>query len=243
MALEKYLIESIEKMIVCGNRLELPKTEQFSNYAKVKQCLIKAGGKYHKNGFDFNSDAQLVKDTLTGGVKIDDKKKFQFFGTPKDLAKTLVSMAGVTNNCRTLEPEAGQGAIANILKETAKEVVVVELWKENAEILRNIGYEVNESSFLDLSTTDLGTFDKIVANPPFSKNQDIDHIKHMFSFLNPGGTLVSISSKSWQTGSMKKQIAFRNWLKEVNAEITEIPAGSFKESGTNVSSVIIKISI
>jgi 16S rRNA G1207 methylase RsmC len=35
--------------------------------------------------------------------------------------------------------------------------------------------------FLDYS---MDTFDKIVANPPFSKSQDVKHILHMYELLN-----------------------------------------------------------
>jgi 16S rRNA G1207 methylase RsmC len=28
------------------------------------------------------------------------------------------------------------------------------------------------------------TFDKIIANPPFSKSQDVKHILHMYELLN-----------------------------------------------------------
>lgn len=63
----------------------------------------------------------------------------------------------------------------------------------------------------------------------------------MYDCLKPGGRLVSIASKSWRIGSQNKQLAFRDWLTDLNASIEEIESGSFKESGTAVGGFIIII--
>lgn len=235
------LISSISRMIPCGNRLELPKDDVFKNYAQVKKALLDAGGKYKKCGFEFSDDATEVKARLVGGEVINDKKKFQFFATPQVLAEHLVGLADIQGHHRCLEPSAGQGAIADLITSKTVECVVVELMPENAKALSRKGYLPFERDFLDMSSDDLELFDRIVANPPFTKNQDIDHIRHMFSMLKSDGRLVSVASKSWTFGSQKKQAAFREWLDDLGATITEIPAGAFKESGTSIASVIIEI--
>jgi hypothetical protein len=48
-------------------------------------------------------------------------------------------------------------------------------------------------------------------------------------------------SNSWRKGSQKKQEEFRQWLEDINAEVEEIEAGAFKESGTNISACIVII--
>lgn len=237
--LDQDIIDSVELMTAKGNRLELP-TEQISNYAQVKKRLIQAGGKYSKNGFTFPTDAAAIKARLVGGEDINDKKKYQFFATPSDLAKKLVDMADVTENCHALEPSAGRGAIASILKERALTVSVVEIMPTNVECLKD-DYTTYEQDFLTLTEEEIGLFDRIVANPPFTKNQDIDHVMHMYSLLKDGGKLVSITSKSWTFGSQNKQKLFRTWLDEVGGEVTEVPEGAFKESGTNIATLIIEI--
>lgn len=235
------VLESLKKMIVNGNRLDLPTDEQFANYPAVKKVLVTAGGKYNKSGFIFKEDAQAILDRLTGGEVINDKKKFQFFATPPELANRLVELAGVEPGDRVLEPSAGQGAISSIVKDITRDCVMVELMHENVQILGEAGNDVIESDFLDLDTDQIGKFDKIVANPPFTKNQDIAHIKHMYGFLVPGGKLVSVASPSWMFGEQQKQVAFRNWVEDVGGTVTELEAGAFKQSGTNVSSVIVEI--
>jgi 16S rRNA G1207 methylase RsmC len=84
-------------------------------------------------------------------------------------------------------------------------------------------------------------FDYIIANPPFSKNQDIDHVYKMYECLKVGGRLVSITSKHWQISNNKKETDFKNWLNKTEAEIHEIESGTFKESGTAVGGLIVII--
>jgi SAM-dependent methyltransferase len=234
------VLESIAKMTVNGNRLELPKKEHFSNYGAVKKALINAGGRYNKNGFCFK-DAQATYDSFLAGEVRHDKKKFQFFATPDRLAQQLVDHADVQPHHRVLEPSAGQGAILNPLVVASGQVMCVEIMPENIEVLQKKGYYPVEADFLTLTETDIGTFDRIVANPPFTKNQDIDHILHMFEFLKPGGRLVSVASKSWTFGSQKRQKEFRSGLEWIGAQVLDIPAGAFKESGTQIAAVIIII--
>jgi hypothetical protein len=84
-------------------------------------------------------------------------------------------------------------------------------------------------------------YNRIIANPPFSGNQDIDHIRHMYRHLSSGGILVSVASNHWRECNNKRETEFREWLSEKDAEIIEIPAGTFKESGTMISACIIRI--
>ncbi len=232
------IIESIKTMPVNGTRLELPEG-QMANYPKVKAHLLKAGGKYKKCGFEFGKCAQEIKDRLVGGEKVNDKKKFQFFPTPEPLAKRMVEMADIQDDDYILEPSAGQGSIAGLLP--MKHLFLVELNPDNTAILLGDGYKVKEADFLTLTAEKFGTVDKIVANPPFTKNQDVDHIRHMYSLLNPKGRIVTIASCSWLQGSQKKQVAFREWLDEIGATIEELPAGTFKESGTQIPTTLITI--
>jgi hypothetical protein len=237
--MQNELINSISKMIPIGNRLELPKDEVFRNYKQVKSALLTAGGKYKRCGFEFSDEAKVVQDRLIGGEVINDKKKYQFFATPIELVNKLVYMAGIDLDHECLEPSAGQGAIADIVKCISKSCVVVELMPENIKVLKRKGYSPIEGDFLEKN---LDSYDRIVANPPFTKNQDIDHIRHMHSMLKPGGKLVSVAGKSWISGSQKKQVAFREWLDDMGGIVTDVPAGTFKESGTSISSVIVEIS-
>ena len=85
------------------------------------------------------------------------------------------------------------------------------------------------------------TYSKIIANPPFTKNQDIDHLKEMYNCLSRGGRLICITSESWVNGHQKKQIEFKNWLYKIEAEVIDIEKETFKDSGTSVGGKIIII--
>ena len=86
-----------------------------------------------------------------------------------------------------------------------------------------------------------GYFDKIIMNPPFSKQQDIDHIYKAFWHLKREGILISIVSEAPFFRTNKKSIEFRKFLEDNNAEIIKKPEGTFKERGTMVNTRLIKI--
>jgi hypothetical protein len=235
------VLENIAKMDAVDNVLYLPKDEMFKNYAAVKKTLINAGGKYKSNTFVFPNDAAEIRDRLTGGEVLNDKKKFQFFTTPPALVDILIDAADIQSHHCWLEPSAGHGAIADKLETIAPNLgMLAELNPECREVLNSKGYVVHMYEFLTDGIPQL-RFDRIVANPPFTNNQDIDHVMHMLTMLKPGGRLVSVMSTSWTFGMQKKQVAFRELMDELNAEINTIPVGMFKSSGTNIATCYIVI--
>lgn len=237
--IDQGIIDNIGKMIVNGNRLELPKDEQFTNYPQLKKVLLDAKGKYSKCGFTFPGDAADIQRRLCGGEELNNKKKLQQFFTPPELAEKVVKMADIYSGMRVLEPSAGPGALAIEARPRCHTMYCVEIDPDNCAVLRNLGFHVFQMDFLALEPAAIGMFDRIVANPPFTKNQDIDHFRHMLDFLKPGGRLVCIMSPSWTFGSQKKQVQFRLLLEEIGATVEEVEAGAFKASGTNIRSVIV----
>jgi hypothetical protein len=230
-------LECIALMTASGNTLSLPKDDQFECYAEVKKILTKAGGKYKRCAFIFPGAARIVQERLTGGEKVDDKKKFQFFPTPPELAERVRNLAGIDEDHHLiLEPSAGHGAL---LEGLTTDVHCVELNPDCRKVLEEKGFSVIGEDFMTLDRP--CQYDRIIANPPFTKNQDIDHIKKMYECLCVCGRLVSVASNSWRNGSQKKQVAFREWLNSTDSEVIDIEAGAFKTSGTNVSSCIIVI--
>lgn len=63
----------------------------------------------------------------------------------------------------------------------------------------------------------------------------------MYLTLKKGGIMVSMASKHWTFSQNKKETYFRSWLERVGAEVDSVESGAFKESGTNIETVIIKI--
>jgi hypothetical protein len=213
-------------------------------YLEVAKSLELIGGKCKGGkvfGFVFATDPTDLLDQIANGEKRNLKKEFQFFATPEKLADEFVRIADLKPQDKILEPSAGQGAIIKAINKVCDVVPdCFELMDVNTLILTQCGLSFNliGDDFLKHNGK---TYSKIIANPPFTKNQDIDHLKEMYKCLSEGGKLVCITSESWVTGNQKKQVDFREWLVSVKANIIDNDKGTFKESGTMVGGKIIII--
>ena len=139
-----------------------------------------------------------------------------------------------------MEPSAGRGAIIKAInrKFTNQIVDCYELMELNHSFLDKIKTaNLIGGDFLKFNITN--KYDKIIANPPFRNNQDIDHIRKMYSCLKEGGRIVTITSKHWEHSQNKKEIGFRDWVSALNGEMFPIEAGVFKESGTEIETCIL----
>ncbi len=70
-------------------------------------------------------------------------------------------------------------------------------------------------------------------NPPFGCDgvgTDIDHVRHAFEFLKPGGRLVSVMSDGVFYRNDSKAQEFRAWLEHSGGFDFELPEGAFLNS-------------
>lgn len=239
------LQESISKCRVEGNTVFLPSISEgpLSNYPELKKAFLNAGAKYKKNTFVFQSDAQPYIDRLMGGENVNIKKEFQFFPTPAELADRLVKLSEIEKHHLVLEPSAGQGAIVEAIHRATRirQVDCCEINELNHAKLETIdGVLLTGNDFMQLVSYE-GYYDRVIANPPFSKNQDIDHIRKMYEVTKSGGRIVTLSSRHWAVSNNKKEKMFRAWLKAINADVLPVAEGAFSESGTSIATYIIVI--
>ena len=121
---------------------------------------------------------------------------------------------------------------------------VCEILPENNLILDEKGY-INKGDFFeyaDCCINNGGRFDRIIMNPPFEKQADIDHVTKAFELLADGGILVAIMSNGVTFRNNKKTVAFReNILDKHAALIEDNPEGAFKSSGTMVNTIMVKL--
>ncbi len=211
-------------------------------YLDIAEHLKFLGGKWKGrglNGFIFDRQISSIDELLGNNIKV--KKDIQLFETPESIADKLVEYAEIDNYQTILEPSAGRGRIIkSIQKVCSCQIDYCEINDVNRKYLdeiKNINFL--EEDFLKLKTDKKYT--RIVANPPFAKNQDIDHIMKMYELLSEKGILVSISSNHWQMAKEKKCQEFRKFIEYTNAEVIELQNGDFKESGTLVKGNIIII--
>jgi phospholipid N-methyltransferase len=218
-------------------------------YEAVNKCLTSIGGKWNRSAkghvFDYEPAEALENLVFTGETE-DMKKKFQFFPTPRPIAEMMCDMAELDTYSKVLEPECGRGDLMDAIYDRGVEDLFgVELNRDMDKYLKEKPYTtITGVDFVSDFAEDENIrcdWTHIIMNPPFSKQQDVRHIRAAYGILPPGGILVSIVSPSPFFRTNKTSVDFRNWLNEVNAEIVEIPEGAFKGSGTMVRTNIVKI--
>lgn len=231
----------LERSTIDGNILKLPPGQlERKLYESVNKVLVNCGGKWNrgKAGHVFAGDPrELLGLSLENGVAIDQKKKFQSFYTPTVLAEELVIQVGV-DGLDVLEPSAGEGAIADAcFRFGAAKVDCFEVRPEAAELLEAKGYSVGCCDFLHASPRANFQYDRVIMNPPFTRNQDVKHVEHALKFLKPGGKLVAVM------GGNQARSGVQSLLARFNCSIRELPRDAFKESGTAVLTFVLEIEL
>lgn len=207
-------------------------------YLRVNKALEALGGKWNrkKGGHVFPMDPrpQLGGLVENGTLSVE---RDGFFETPPEIVELMVSLVNLTG--KVLEPSAGLGAIADNLPISQSQIFCIEKNERRAEVLSEKGYDVLCGNFLECDMP--GEFDAIIMNPPFEEGQDIDHVRHAYSCLAPGGSMVSVISDGPFFRNDKKAVAFRCWLEEVGGGNYKLPPQSFKENGSGVYTRLVFI--
>lgn len=167
-----------------------------------------------------------------------------FFPTPRPVVERMLDLADipVDEPLDILEPEAGTGAILDVVA-SGRPLARLSAFERHhtlREILDLKGYRLVGNDFLE--ATAAPAFDRVMMNPPFENGQDLDHVRHAFAMLRPGGKLVAVMSSGAFFRAGQREKMFRDWLDDLGGEREELPAGSFKESGTGVAAVLVKVS-
>lgn len=226
-----------------GNKFYLQGQLDRKQYTSINEVLETIGLKWNRKEKAHIADctpeelADAIADIIeTGEVETlkETIKKFQFYETPREVAEYLVELADIQESDSILEPSAWHGAIVECFPKDHKDVYLFEIDPAKCEILRNKWYNVHCTDFL---LHNARYYHKIIANPPFSKSQDVKHILKMYDCLIDWWRLVSIASSGvkWRTWKLYDE------LKELNPEFIELPEWSFKESWTMVNTVIVLI--
>jgi predicted RNA methylase len=231
--------------IIEGKVVRFERKFDRATYLMVDEAMQAIGGKWNKKeqGHVFPSDpSDLIEAIVESGTFERQKTdNFGFFPTPPDLVREMLHKAGVTPGARVFEPNAGNGAIAELAAEIVGygNVVTLELQETNAAILRKKGFNPIVGDFLAYESDE--RFHFVLMNPPFAKQQDINHVMHAWKFLAQGGRMIAIMSASVKFRENAKTSEFRAFLESHGGVITDNPAGAFKSSGTGVSTVTIAI--
>lgn len=226
-----------------GNKVRLRRQLDPATYKKVNTALEAAGGKWSRKeqAHLFDEDPRHALGLiLSKGEVVDVKKARQAFYTPPELALRVAKFANVEGH-HVLEPSAGHGNLADAcMLAGAKGVSVVEFDEDAFATLAEKQYIGIKADFLNVRPRN--HFKRIVMNPPFTKGQDVKHIKRALQWLAPGGVLVTIIPDRFGIDSMN---LVRVLDPPVGARITSVPLppNSFKESGTAIATAMFRIAL
>jgi predicted RNA methylase len=227
-----------------GNALTLVGQLDRKLYERTNKVLEAAGGKWNRKAkahlFDDGAAERIDQILLTGSIEIP-KDEFEFFPTPAIVVGRLLELADVRAGMLVLEPEAGRGNIAFACADVGAIVDCVELMDANYTALTSDPriHSVLRADFLALLPE--ANYDRIVMNPPFSKQADIKHVNHALKFLKPDGLLVAVMSSGVTFRDNKLTTEFRDLIRARGGDIEALPEDSFKSSGTSVNTVIVTI--
>ncbi len=241
--------------------LPVPSEAQLMDAASQEQTQVQNG--YHSYGVDSGTprktacpvalslralmEGKPAAPAVPNVAVMEAQVRFQdipgFFPTPEALAVRMVELADLCAGDRVLEPSAGKGDLALQVKMHGAEVECFEVVPRLCEILRAKGLDAECCDFLDFYPSEI--YDAVVMNPPFEKGQDIDHVRHAFKFLRPGGRLVAIISGGALQRMDRKASEFQAWLDEVGAEATDngqafAGVEAFRQTGVRTSTVVIR---
>lgn len=162
---------------------------------------------------------------------------FDFFETPAAVVARMLDMADMTSRSRVLEPSAGHGAIVRALLGLTPDVQAYELVPARAKRVASFGVPCKAIDFMGVGPDQ--KYERVVMNPPFSRQQDIEHVLHAYMFLALGGKLVSVMSSGVTFRDTLKTKRFREFVDAKHGRIEQLPPASFHESGTNVNAVFV----
>ena len=172
-------------------------------------------------------------------------KNLAFYPTPIPVVHEAIGRSGSLKGLRILEPSAGSGNICRVLLERGATVDAIELHAGRVRELRQIkGLTVFAANFLEAAP--VAIYDLVIMNPPFSGTHWMEHVVAAKEWLKPGGRLIAILPATAYVGTSPAQVEFRKWAEENRTssyarQFRALPTGSFKSSGTNVSTVVFEL--
>ena len=224
---------------VRGNVVVLPPGQLDRKlYEQVNAVLVDLGGRWKTRvGHVFPSDPTNLLDEVLLSGRVAGLALNGYFPTPPELVQRVCDLAEPLAGASVLEPSAGTGAIADELRARGADVTCVELLPEHRERLQAAGHRVLWDDFTTLDTE--LRFDRVVMNPPYSKQQDIAHVTRAHALLRPGGLVVALMAAGVSFRTDKKAAAFRLLLNDCGGWWEHNEPEAFKASGTMVRTVTV----
>lgn len=190
----------------------------------INDCLAEYYGEVLPDSYEHTEKPAQSKEV---------SKDLQFYRTPKKVAEMLIDGIYFRENDVILEPSCGDGALLDCIYEKTKDnfsLAGIEFdYSRYIECVKK-GYNVYNDNFLTWKTA--VEFNKIIGNPPFYGKHYFKHVEKAYELLADDGELHFI---------LPITAIDHGLIDKYNPTITHLPVGSFKESGTNINTIIVKI--
>ena len=226
-------LDKIKKIMTAAEVQEKRDTEQLIAYEGGNRFTLRDAPLPDRPTYKAPEPTEFdaMRESLKAGIQTVTAP--QLFPTPPELAARMVELAEIEPHHRVLEPSAGTGSILKAIG-NAPDKTAVEINPRLVELLARCGVSglhIHQADFLECNGS-MGSFDRIVMNPPFENGADIKHIRHAITFLSPGGKLVALCANGPRQ---------REALQPLAASWEDLPEGSFKAQGTGVNVALLVI--
>jgi hypothetical protein len=239
----------IDQATLAGNALTLVGQLDRKMYTEVAKIIELAGGKWNKKAkcHLFSGDAaEAIEPVILTGEIQNTKKDFGQFDTPDDVANQAAAKLRIRPGMKLLEPSAGRGSLIRAALRQQPDIhffgYEIDAKRHAALMAMPPFYPAGGCVCQDfLTETPAPVFDCVLMNSPFAGQADIKHVTHALQFLKPDGRLVAIMSNGIQFRQNRATLAFRELVDKHGGEITALPEGAFKESGTGINTVMVSM--
>jgi hypothetical protein len=226
------LIANMEPKPSCGNW-----SCELNNYlgadkitvTEARRLLESIGGVRLYNTSDyynFDYDPTQVLRAIMDCGSIPEHKSHQYYPTPESIGKEAAQKLDPQDGEDFLEPNAGQGNLAQFLPKMT--TLAVEISALHCKILEQKGYTVVHADFLAWAKTTPKRFSKILMNPPYSQGRAQMHVEAAATLLKSKGRLVAVLPESMRG---------KDFLPGFDHEWSQLYENEF--DGTGVSTVIL----
>lgn len=242
-------LEALRAAAYDGNTLSLPKLAP-KDYRRVFAVIDACGGRWDKKlaRHVFPGPAAAAVAGVLAGGPAPAVNPYAFFPTPPSLADRVVARAlggrPAADVRAALEPSAGDGALVRAFLRAGGRPGAVDFVEADAARARRVaalGVSGVAADFLGLAPYGYEhRFDLVLMNPPFAVEGNatayIDHVRHAWDFVAPGGTLAAVTPAGWAFTSTRKIDRFREWV-EAEGSHDDLPDDAFP--GLSVKTVLV----
>lgn len=158
-------------------------------------------------------------------------KDLQYFPTPEPVVERVMRDAYLRGGERVLEPSCGCGRFLRAIRAAGASPFGIEVDAARAEGCKAEGFRVLRANFLEVPP--VPEFDQVIMNPPFYGKHYAKHVRHALRFLKPGGKLTAILPATARYD--------HGLLDDLQPRWSDLPVGSFAESGTNISTTVMTV--